>query len=176
MAQNPKEFAQLLRQEGVTVLNQTPTAFYALIHEVLGRQDNDLQVRYVIFGGEALNPIMLKPWKAKYPQTQLINMYGITETTVHVTHKEITEQDIKNQLLSNIGRPIPTLTSYIFDSEQQLVPIGVMGELYVGGEGVARGYLNREELTSLERFHYESLQAGGEAVQIGRSRQIIAQR
>ncbi|KRF09858.1 non-ribosomal peptide synthetase [Paenibacillus sp. Soil787] len=150
VAQNPKEFAQLLRQEGVTVLNQTPTAFYALIHEVLGRQDNDLQVRYVIFGGEALNPIMLKPWKAKYPQTQLINMYGITETTVHVTYKEITEQDMETSL-SNIGRPIPTLTSYIFDSEQQLVPIGVMGELYVGGEGVARGYLNREELTA-ERF------------------------
>ncbi|NOU89219.1 amino acid adenylation domain-containing protein [Paenibacillus sp. LMG 31460] len=150
VAQNPKEFAQLLRQEGVTVLNQTPTAFYALIHEVLGRQDNDLQVRYVIFGGEALNPIMLKPWKAKYPQTQLINMYGITETTVHVTFKEITEQDMEISL-SNIGRPIPTLTSYIFDSEQRLVPIGVTGELYVGGEGVARGYLNRDELTA-ERF------------------------
>ncbi len=150
VAQNPKEFAKLLRQEGVTVLNQTPTAFYALIHEVLGRQDNDLQVRYVIFGGEALNPIMLKPWKARYPQTQLINMYGITETTVHVTYKEITEQDMESSL-SNIGRPIPTLTSYIFDSEQRLVPIGVTGELYVGGEGVARGYLNREELTA-ERF------------------------
>lgn len=150
VAQNPKEFAQLLIQEGVTVLNQTPTAFYALIHEVLGRQDNDLQVRYVIFGGEALNPIMLKPWKAKYPQTQLINMYGITETTVHVTYKEITEHDMETSL-SNIGRPIPTLTSYIFDSEQRLVPIGVTGELYVGGEGVARGYLNRRELTA-ERF------------------------
>ncbi|MFD0698799.1 amino acid adenylation domain-containing protein [Paenibacillus sp. GCM10027628] len=150
VAQNPKAFAQLLREEGVTVLNQTPTAFYALIHEELERPDNGLSVRYVIFGGEALNPIMLKPWKAKYPQTQLVNMYGITETTVHVTYKEITERDMETSL-SNIGRPIPTLTGYIFDSEQRLVPIGVAGELYVGGDGVARGYLNRAELTA-ERF------------------------
>ncbi|MBD0378728.1 non-ribosomal peptide synthetase [Paenibacillus sedimenti] len=150
VAQNPKAFAQLLRDEGVTVLNQTPTAFYSLIHEELERQDNDLRVRYVIFGGEALNPIMLKPWKAKYTQTHLINMYGITETTVHVTYKEITEADMETSL-SNIGRPIPTLTSYIFDTEKRLVPIGVAGELYVGGDGVARGYLNREELTA-ERF------------------------
>ncbi|MEW9702891.1 amino acid adenylation domain-containing protein [Paenibacillus sp. SI8] len=150
IAQNPKSFSQLLRQEGVTVLNQTPTAFYALIHEELERRDSDLRVRYVIFGGEALNPIMLKPWKAKHPQTRLINMYGITETTVHVTYKEITDGDMATSL-SNIGQPIPTLTSYIFDTEQRLVPIGVKGELYVGGEGVARGYLNREELTA-ERF------------------------
>ncbi|MBD0378730.1 non-ribosomal peptide synthetase [Paenibacillus sedimenti] len=149
-AQNPKAFAQLLRQEGVTVLNQTPTAFYALIHEELQQPDNGLAVRYVIFGGEALNPVMLKPWKAKYPNTLLINMYGITETTVHVTYKDITDREIETNL-SNIGRPIPTLTSYIFDAQRRLVPIGVVGELYVGGDGVARGYLNREELTA-ERF------------------------
>ncbi|MBD0378727.1 non-ribosomal peptide synthetase [Paenibacillus sedimenti] len=149
-AQNPKAFAQLLRQEGVTVLNQTPTAFYALIHEELQQPDSGLAVRYVIFGGEALNPVMLKPWKAKYPNTLLINMYGITETTVHVTYKEITDREIETNL-SNIGRPIPTLTSYIFDAQRRLVPIGVVGELYVGGDGVARGYLNREELTA-ERF------------------------
>ncbi|MEW9713030.1 AMP-binding protein, partial [Paenibacillus sp. SI92] len=86
----------------------------------------------------------------KYPNTQLINMYGITETTVHVTYKAITDHEIETNL-SNIGRPIPTLTSYIFDAQRRLVPIGVVGELYVGGDGVARGYLNREELTA-ERF------------------------
>ncbi|NOU89221.1 amino acid adenylation domain-containing protein [Paenibacillus sp. LMG 31460] len=149
-AQNPKAFAQLLRQEQVTVLNQTPTAFYTLIHEELQQPGKGLAVRCVIFGGEALNPIMLKPWKMKYPDTLLINMYGITETTVHVTYKEITDREIETNL-SNIGRPIPTLTSYIFDAQRRLVPIGVVGELYVGGDGVARGYLNREELTA-ERF------------------------
>ncbi|MBW7473807.1 amino acid adenylation domain-containing protein [Paenibacillus oenotherae] len=149
-AQNPQDFAGLLRREGVTVLNQTPTAFYALIHEETGRQDSGLALRYVIFGGEALNPAMLRPYYSKYPGTKLINMYGITETTVHVTYKEITEQEIASNV-SNIGKPIPTLTCYIFDPHGRLVPIGVAGELYVGGDGVARGYLNREELTA-ERF------------------------
>ena len=158
---------QLLRQESVTVLNQTPTAFYTLIHEELQQPGNELAVRYVIFGGEALNPVMLKPWKMKYPDTQLINMYGITETTVHVTYKEITDREIETNL-SNIGRPIPTLTSYILDAQRRLVPIGVVGELYVGGEGVARGYLNREELTA-ERFVANPLQARGTAVPIRRS-------
>ncbi|MFC0215900.1 amino acid adenylation domain-containing protein [Paenibacillus chartarius] len=147
VAQNPQDFADLLRREKVTVLNQTPTAFYALIHEEMQRQDSELAVRYVIFGGEALNPVMLKPYRGKYPQTKLINMYGITETTVHVTYKEITELEIETNV-SNIGKPIPTLTCYIFDARGQLVPVGVTGELYVGGDGVARGYLNREELTA----------------------------
>ncbi|MGM1050727.1 MAG: amino acid adenylation domain-containing protein, partial [Bacillota bacterium] len=150
VAQNPIAFLQLIQQEGVTVLNQTPTAFYGLMHEELKRNTNDLAVRYAIFGGEALNPLKLKPWKAKYPETKLINMYGVTETTVHATYKEI-EANVMEKSLSNIGRPIPTLTSYIFNAEQKLVPIGVPGELYVGGEGVARGYLNRNELTA-ERF------------------------
>ncbi|WP_301292840.1 non-ribosomal peptide synthetase, partial [Paenibacillus tyrfis] len=152
VAQNPKAFAELLREEEVTVLNQTPTAFYALINEVMEQPERGQgrSVRYVIFGGEALSPMMLKPWRDRYPQTKLINMYGITETTVHVTYKEIGDQEITSNR-SNIGRPIPTLTSYIFDAQQQLVPVGVVGELYVGGDGVARGYLNREEL-SAERF------------------------
>jgi amino acid adenylation domain-containing protein/non-ribosomal peptide synthase protein (TIGR01720 family) len=149
-AQNPQAFAELLRREKVTVLNQTPTAFYALIQEELRGQGKGLAVRYVIFGGEALNPVMLRPYRELYPATKLINMYGITETTVHVTYKVITNHEIAANV-SNIGVPIPTLTCYIFDSRQRLVPIGVNGELYVGGDGVARGYLNREELTK-ERF------------------------
>ncbi|MCP4149674.1 MAG: non-ribosomal peptide synthetase, partial [bacterium] len=103
--------------------------------------------RTVIFGGEALSPGKLAKWKKKYSETKLINMYGITETTVHVTYKEITEEEIILNV-SNIGRPIPTLTTYVLDNWMKLVPVGVAGELYVGGEGVCRGYLNREELTS----------------------------
>jgi amino acid adenylation domain-containing protein/non-ribosomal peptide synthase protein (TIGR01720 family) len=149
-AQNPQQFAELLRREKVTVLNQTPTAFYALIQEEMHRQDQGLAVRYVIFGGEALNPAMLRPYRDLYPAAKLINMYGITETTVHVTYKAITDHEIATNV-SNIGKPIATLTCYVFDSRQRLVPIGVNGELYVGGDGVARGYLNRDEL-SRERF------------------------
>ena len=150
VAKDAGEYLRLIRNEGVTVLNQTPTAFYSLSGEEEKNMDNSLKVRYVIFGGEALKPIMLKAWRAKYLAAKLINMYGITETTVHVTYKEITEEDI-NLNISNIGKPIATLTTYIMDRNMKLLPIGAVGELCVGGDGVGRGYLNRPELTN-EKF------------------------
>lgn len=149
-ARSPQQFLQLLRDEQVTILNQTPTYFYHLLQEELASREQSLHLRKVIFGGEALNPALLKNWREKYPFIQLINMYGITETTVHVTYKEITETEIEAGK-SNIGKPIPTLQTYILNTQQQLQPIGVQGELYVAGEGLARGYLNRSELTA-EKF------------------------
>jgi amino acid adenylation domain-containing protein len=149
-AQDPKGYLQLLKNFKVTVLNQTPTAFYHLSNEELQTFEKGLNLRYVVFGGEALKPVMLKGFREKYPATKLINMYGITETTVHVTYKEITEPEI-NANLSNIGVPIPTLTTYVLDRNLKLLPIGAKGELFVGGDGVGRGYLNRPELTA-ERF------------------------
>ncbi|WP_083629583.1 non-ribosomal peptide synthetase [Tenacibaculum agarivorans] len=142
-------FTELLVNEGVTVLNQTPSSFYTLQEEFLSSNRNSA-IRYVIFGGEALNPTYLKGWKETYPDCKLINMYGITETTVHVTYKEITATEIANPV-STIGTAIPTLSCYIVDNYMNLVPQGVIGELCVGGAGVARGYLNRQELTD-ERF------------------------
>ncbi|MCP4214638.1 MAG: AMP-binding protein, partial [bacterium] len=139
----------------VTVLNQTPSAFYNLTREA-GHLNDQTTLRYVIFGGEALNPGKLAEWQKKYPHVKLINMYGITETTVHVTFKEITSDDIANNI-SNIGTPIPTLSTYVFDMPRRdetnrcLQPIGVPGELCVAGAGVARGYLNRPRLTA-EKF------------------------
>jgi fengycin family lipopeptide synthetase D len=149
-AQDPQQFLDLMVKERVTVLNQTPSAFYPLIPYEISRSHANLQLRYIIFGGEALKPAMLKPWKQRYPDTQLINMYGITETTVHSTFKEITLVEIEDNV-SNIGVPIPTLSCYILNNQMQLLPRGVIGELYVGGDGVARGYMNNEQLTS-ERF------------------------
>jgi len=148
IARSPKEFLNLLKEQKVTVLNQTPSAFYNLINEEL--DSRDLKLRYIIFGGEALKPGKLKRWNNKYPEVKLINMYGITETTVHVTYKEITEDEI-NSNISNIGRPIPTLSAYVMDEYLNLLPTGVIGELYISGEGVAKGYLNKKELTD-ERF------------------------
>lgn len=141
------EFLRVLKEEKVTVLNQIPTPFYSLMNKELAISEKELNLRYVIFGGEALKPEMLRAWIKKYPKTKLINMYGITETTVHVTYKEIGEEEI-NGVISNIGKAIPTLSTYIMGMNQKLLPIGMTGELYVGGEGVARGYLNREELTN----------------------------
>ncbi|QMV44171.1 non-ribosomal peptide synthetase [Cohnella cholangitidis] len=149
-ARNPEQFLRLLQDEQVTILNQTPTYFYQVVQADQTYDVRNLRLRKVIFGGEALSPYALKDWKAKYPNTQLINMYGITETTVHVTYKEITELEIE-QAKSNIGKAIPTLQAYILDDNGRLLPIGMQGELYVAGDGLARGYLNRPELTA-EKF------------------------
>ena len=150
VAQNATDFVKLMQTEKVTVLNQTPGAFYNYIQcqQALKLKDNAL--RYVIFGGEVLLPSRLKVWHADHPKTKLINMYGITETTVHVTYKEIGTAEIESGE-SNIGLPIPTLDCFILDAFQQLVPTGVEGELCVSGAGLSKGYLNREALT-LEKF------------------------
>ena len=146
-------FYDLLVESGVTVLNQTPSAFKQLVAADEGRDPDSLvALRLVIFGGEALNPQSLAPWFARHgdQQPQLVNMYGITETTVHVTYRPLSASVVERGA-SVIGRTIPDLQVYILDSHLQPVPVGVAGEMYVGGAGLARGYLNRAELTA-ERF------------------------
>jgi amino acid adenylation domain-containing protein len=150
-------FVELLRRDKVTVLNQTPASFQNVADEILRRSELRFALRYVIFGGEALKPSYLKSWFAAYPNVKLINMYGITETTVHVTFHQITQQDIDRNS-SNIGIPIPTTTTCVLDANMQPMPAGVRGEIYVGGEGLARGYLNRPQLTAL-RFVPDPLAA-----------------
>jgi amino acid adenylation domain-containing protein len=152
VSRSPQEFYELLAQERVTILNQTPSAFRQLQHVATEQQANlKLSLRRVIFGGEALDVQSLKPWFAKYGDTapQLVNMYGITETTVHVTYRPIEASDLERG--SVIGCPIPDLELSILDADRQPVAIGIAGEMYVGGAGVTRGYLNRPELTA-ERF------------------------
>ena len=138
-------FLDILRKERVTVLNQVPSSFYELMHAELATEGEPLQVRYLIFGGEALHVGKLKAWHEKYPEMSIVNMYGITETTVHVTHKRIGAEEIKRGI-SNIGQAIPTLKLYILNGDQ-LCGIGMPGELCIAGAGVARGYVNRPELT-----------------------------
>ncbi|WP_334113685.1 non-ribosomal peptide synthetase/type I polyketide synthase [Paucihalobacter sp.] len=145
IAKDPFEFISLIDKEGVTILNQTPSAFINLM-ENTNNINTNLNLRNIIFGGEALFPKHLEKWYKQYPNIKFINMYGITETTVHVTYKEIDEIDI-NKNISNIGNSIPTLSIYILNEFKKLQPIGVIGELYISGMGLARGYLNRPELT-----------------------------
>jgi len=149
VAKDAHLYAALLSTHRVTVLNQTPSAFYVLQEHIVG-QSVPVSVRYVIFGGEALHPGKLCPWQQAFPNCQLVNMYGITETTVHVTHLVLREEHL-SQSSSLIGRPIPTLTTHVLDEQQRPVAIGETGELYVGGAGLARGYLNQPELTT-QRF------------------------
>ena len=153
VSRSPSRFYQLLRDEKVTVLNQTPSAFAQLIQvDEQFSSSSGLSLRYVIFGGEALAIPSLKPWFQRHGDRtpQLINMYGITETTVHVTYRPITIADTDSGS-SVIGSPIPDLKIYLLDEHLQPVSPGDTGEMYVAGLGLARGYLNRPELTQ-ERF------------------------
>ncbi|GAT67431.1 non-ribosomal peptide synthetase [Planomonospora sphaerica] len=159
VSRSPEDFLGLLARERVTVLNQTPSAFYQLVAADDGRE---LALRYVVFGGEALELARLSDWYARRPGPAgpghepgpagggplLVNMYGITETTVHVTHMPLSPDHREGSL---IGRGIPDLRVYLLDGTLQPVPPGVVGEMYVAGDGLARGYLGRPELTA-ERF------------------------
>ena len=172
-AQNGHAFYDFLQKEKITVLNQTPTAFRSMLQANRGRlaPSTDLQARYLIFGGEALLPGILAPWHNALPSCRIINMYGITETTVHVTYKEITGEEIMLNK-SNIGVPIPTVSCYVMDKDLRQVPIGVVGELCVGGAGVARGYLRKPDLTA-EKFIDNPLSGGEKMYRSGDYARIL---
>jgi amino acid adenylation domain-containing protein len=159
-SRDPSAFRALLAAEKVTVLNQTPSAFRALSPHLPAPSpappppspgEGELHLRYVIFGGEALEPRGLAPWFARYgdERPRLVNMYGITETTVHVTYRPLSAADVDGPGM--VGVPIPDLQVYLVDRELELLPPWAPGEICVGGDGVARGYLGRPELTA-ERF------------------------
>ncbi|MEO8153226.1 MAG: amino acid adenylation domain-containing protein [Rhizobacter sp.] len=157
VSRSPDEFHALLCARRVTVLNQTPSAFGPLA-QAQARSSSVHSLRLVVFGGEALNPTLLRPWfaDARNEAALLVNMYGITETTVHVTWRAMSAQDVNwaeraATGASPIGVPIQDLRLYLLDPHGEPVPPGVVGELFVGGAGVARGYLNRESLDA-ERF------------------------
>ncbi|MCF3943149.1 amino acid adenylation domain-containing protein [Oceanobacillus alkalisoli] len=152
MTINHKDLWYYLNKHQVTVFNQTPHSFYQFIKEdrFINKRMNSL--RYIIFGGEALSPEKLISFHQKYPEVKLVNMYGITETTVHVTYKPLTMEDMENGY-SNIGVPISTLNVFILNEENEPVPPGVVGEICVSGSGLARGYLNNEVLTNEKFVH-----------------------
>ncbi|MFF8382070.1 amino acid adenylation domain-containing protein [Streptomyces kanasensis] len=154
VSRSPREFLELLHREGVTVLNQTPSAFEQLVDADLERGGDTGALRYVVFGGEALRPARLRPWADRHglDRPALVNMYGITETTVHVTHHRLTRADLDDPRRGSvIGTPLADLRVHLLDAGGRPVPPGATGEMYVSGAGVAGGYLDRPGLTA-ERF------------------------
>jgi amino acid adenylation domain-containing protein len=151
VSRNVHEFHELVRTERVTILSQTPSAFRQF-ETADDQAGGELSLRAVVFGGEALHRPSVRRWAARhgYACPLLVNMYGITETTVHVTYHVLTEQDLDREL-TQIGRPLPDLTVHVLDPHGRPCPIGVTGEIHVGGAGLSRGYTNRPELTA-ERF------------------------
>jgi amino acid adenylation domain-containing protein/non-ribosomal peptide synthase protein (TIGR01720 family) len=153
VVRSPEDFLAMLVSERVTVLSQTPSAFYALqaadaLAPELGRQ---LTLEAVVFGGEALEPQRLSSWWERHPGSpRLINMYGITETTVHASFREIFDADIASAV-SPIGVPLAHLGFFVLDNSLRPTPVGVVGELYVAGAGLAYGYIGRTGL-SASRF------------------------
>jgi amino acid adenylation domain-containing protein/non-ribosomal peptide synthase protein (TIGR01720 family) len=149
LTRSPVDFHRLVRRRGVTVLNQTPSAFYQFIEaDRLGEPLPAL--RRVIFGGEALDLSRLRGWVERYGtgRPELVNMYGITETTVHVTHRVLDSSDFAAGDVSPIGPPIPGLRTYLLDDRLQPVPPGQVGAIYVAGAQLSLGYHNRPDLTS----------------------------
>ncbi|HKV06813.1 MAG TPA: amino acid adenylation domain-containing protein [Thermoanaerobaculia bacterium] len=169
VTRSPEDFHALLATESVTVLNQTPSAFQQLAAwEQEAARPHELSLRLVIFGGEALHPASLRPWLERHgDRVRLVNMYGITETTVHVTFRPVTAEDLELRG-SPIGSPIEDLRLYLLAADGSPVPVGVPGEIHVGGAGLARGYLGRPELTA-ERFLPDAFggQAGGRLYRSG---------
>ena len=151
ISRSPTVFSHLVVSQGITILNQTPSAFRQFVHSMLHvHQPHHIALRAIIWGGEALEFAHVRPWVDQYGVTQprLINMYGITETTVHVTYRPLTIADVHQRSGSMIGHPISDLDVLVLDTHQQILPIGVPGELYVGGSGVTRGYLYDPALTA----------------------------
>ncbi|MFF4404870.1 amino acid adenylation domain-containing protein [Streptomyces sp. NPDC001404] len=155
VTRSPSDFLDLLVGQQVTVLSQTPTAFRSLV-AAAGAGDpriDELALRAVVFAGEKLEVPELRPWLDRVGPhgPDLVNMYGITETTVHTTYYRIEEEDFAPLAGNRVGYPLSDLSVYLLDAAGNPVPVGVPGEIHVGGPGVARGYLNRPELTA-ERF------------------------
>ncbi|SMC88938.1 non-ribosomal peptide synthetase [Lentzea albidocapillata] len=152
VARSPASLVRLLREESVTALAQTPSAFASLMTEFgrSGVSAADLDLRIVVFGGEAVDLPSLAPWLSEPEQRipRLVNMYGITETTVHTTHRVLDAGSLRGTSRSPIGRPLSDVSVHVLDPEGRHVPIGIVGEIHVGGAGVARCYHDQPGLTA----------------------------
>ncbi|MFA3878042.1 amino acid adenylation domain-containing protein [Streptomyces sp. MMCC 100] len=164
LTRSPVDFHRLVRERGVTVLNQTPSAFYRFAEADRHAGGPLPALRRIIFGGEALDLGRLRGWVERHgtDSPELVNMYGITETTVHVTHRVLTAADFApgSATTSPIGGPVPGLVTHLLDDRLRPVPPGRVGAIYVAGDQVSLGYLGRPGLTA-GRFVADPFRADG---------------
>ncbi|MEU6899200.1 non-ribosomal peptide synthetase [Streptomyces virginiae] len=163
LTRSPVDFHRLVRERAVTVLNQTPSAFHQFIEADRRAAEPLPALRRIVFGGEALDLGRLRGWVERHgtASPELVNMYGITETTVHVTHRVLTDEDFeRGDGVSPIGGPIPGLVTHLLDDRLRPVPPGRVGAIYVAGDQVALGYLGRPGLTA-GRFVADPFAGGG---------------
>lgn len=132
----------------LSLVKITPSHLDALATELAGSES--VHVRTIVVGGEALNAHVLGWWRGHAPRARIVNEYGPTETVVGCCVYEIAPDEVVPPLVP-IGRPIANTDLYVLDRRMRPVPLGVAGELYIGGAGLARGYLNRPDLTA-DRF------------------------
>ncbi|MFF5533475.1 amino acid adenylation domain-containing protein [Streptomyces cinerochromogenes] len=153
VARAPESFRALLRTEGVTVLSQTPSAFHALMAADLRTAADPGALRLVVLGGEALDVAALRPWADRYgtDRPRLVNMYGITEATVHASYRRLDRADLDRRGPSPIGTPLADLAFHLLGDDGTPPADGEPGELFIEGPGLARGYLGRPE-PEAERF------------------------
>ncbi|RDI53339.1 non-ribosomal peptide synthetase [Nocardia mexicana] len=147
LARSPVEFGELLERDAVTVLSQTPSAFYALLDAGATAPPS---LRHIVLGGEALDLRRLRGWYDASPagQTRISNLYGITEATVHATHVPVDGALARSARASVIGLGLPGMTVRVLDSRLRPVPVGATGEVYLTGDQVARGYHARPATTA----------------------------
>jgi amino acid adenylation domain-containing protein/non-ribosomal peptide synthase protein (TIGR01720 family) len=152
-ARTPLRFVELLEEQQVTVLSQTPSAFRELVTLAAAGKVGALALRWVVFGGEALDPASVRLWWQCRGSAgaRLVNMYGITETTVHVTLQLLTPDRMPPMAGTPIGAALPDLDVLLLDFDGVAVPAGGIGEVYVAGRGLAQGYLGRPGRTA-DRF------------------------
>lgn len=161
VARSPAEMLELLRRENVTVLCQTPSAFKPLVDADVAAGSPPLALRYVVLAGEVLDPQSIAPWFERRGDAapRLINMYGPTETTIYVTYYEMTKADL-GKAIGPLGKAVPDTRLLILDRDRELLPVGAIGEIYIGGPSLARGYVNRPDLTA-ERFIADPFEPSG---------------
>ncbi|MBP2473364.1 amino acid adenylation domain-containing protein [Crossiella equi] len=171
---SPEAYLELLAEQGITMLTQTPGAFRGLVAaDASAGSSAKIAVTHVLLGGEALDLEILRPWFENRGATtqKVINIYGPTETTVHINACVLTQDEL-GPGVAHLGGPLPDVSWYVLDTEGKLVPHGFAGELYAGGAGVTRGYVKRADLTA-DKFLVDPFRPGVDGARMYRTGDLV---